>query len=414
MGLQLRCARRYHGDRFLTATGRSVFTIREGIALSILTLAAGGFTVVGASENAPLIRTALGLSELGVGAIASIAYLGAMLTSRLGGRTTDRCGPTIVIFIGLAVLATGSGVAAIAPHVVVFYLGVLLAGLGYGVINPATNVLANPVTARRRGLVMSAKQAGVPLGGIIAGAVLPAIGSAYGWRLAFLAPLLLCAGVAVLMWWRGRRRVALHGLATDVARSAVHMRLPHGFGYGFVMAGAQVSIFAFTAVYLVEVRGLSANRAGLGVSLLLLGGIVGRPLWGWLSDLYPEQRLRVLQGASLLGAVSIAGIWTVPIVVMPVALLVVGLCSVGWNGVYVAAVAEAGEPHEVGWTTGASLTMINFGAVLCPLLIGLVVQVTHSWGWGWSACSVVSLLGAVVVAGSRIQPDTESTVSPAS
>ncbi len=397
----------------MTTVGRRVFSIREGIVLSVLTLAAGGFTVVGASANAPLIRAGLGLSDVGVGAIASIAYLGAMVTSRAGGRTTDRLGPTVVISAGMVAMAAGTGLAAISPQAMVFYLGLLLAGLGYGVVNPATNVLANPSTARRRGLVMSVKQAGVPLGGIAAGAVLPAIGSIYGWRWAFLAPLLVCTGVAVLTNLRGRRRVALHGLATDVVRSSVHMRLPHGFGYGFAMAGAQVSIFAFTAVYLVEARGLSANRAGLGVSMLLLGGVVGRPVWGWVSDLHPDQRLRILQAAALLGAMSITAIWTVPVAFLPVALATVGACSVGWNGVYVAAVAEAAEPHEVGWMTGASLTVINLGAVVCPVVTGLIVQLTHSWAYGWLSCSAVSLMGVVVIVASRANPGTESRVESA-
>jgi MFS family permease len=383
---------------------RRRFSIGEGIALSVLTLAGGGFTVVGASANAPLIRAGLHLSEVGVGAIAAFAYLGAMVTSRTGGRFTDRLGPTIVIFAGMTAMASGTAVAALAPGAVVFYLGVLLAGLGYGVVNPATNVLANPSSARRRGLVMSVKQAGVPLGGIVAGAVQPFIGSAYGWRWAFLAPFLVCAGVAVLVQVRGSRRAVAHGHDTDVLRSSVYLRLPHGFGYGFVMAGAQVSIFAFTTVYLVEARGLAPGRAGLGISLLLLGGVAGRPMWGWLSDLYPDQRLRVLQATSLLGGVAICSVWAAPAYLLPVALAAVGVCSVGWNGVYVAAIAEAGKPHEVGWTTGASLTLINLGAVACPVVIGLIVQLTHSWAWGWSCCAGMNLLGLVVVAASRIDP----------
>jgi MFS family permease len=383
---------------------RPPFALREGVALSVLALAAGGFAVVGASANAPLIKADLGLSEVGVGAIASVAYLGAMLTARPAGRATDRFGPAVVLATGLLVMAAGVTVVATAAVAAVFYVGIAVAGLGYGIINPPTNVLANPGRAQRRGLVMSVKQAGVPLGGIVAGAVQPSVGAAYGWRWAFLAPFLVCSSVAALAGVRGRLRVAAHGQATDVLRSSAYLRLPHGFGYGFVMAGAQVSIFAFTTVYLVEARGLAPGRAGLGISLLLLGGVVGRPLWGWVSDLYPDQRLRVLQATSLLGALAICGVWAVPSFLLPVALGAVGVCSVGWNGVYVAAIAEAGEPSEVGWTTGASLTLINLGAVACPLLIGLVVQLTHSWVWGWTSCAGMNLLGLAVVAASRIDP----------
>ncbi len=384
--------------------------MREGIFLSVLTLVAGSFTVVGASVNAPLIRAGLGLTEVGVGSIASIAYLGAMFSSRIGGRTTDSRGPTLVIFAGMMTMATGIGVAALAVLPPVFYIGVLLTGLGYGAVNPATNVLANPVTARRRGLVMSVKQAGVPIGGILAGAVLPVIGSNLGWRRALLAPLLLCCSVALLMNLRGRRRISLHGAATQMVRSTVRFRLPHGFLYGFAMAGAQVSIFAFTSVYLVEARGLSISRAGLGVSLLMVGGVVGRLLWGWGSDLFPKRRLRILQALSFLGAISITMVWTVPIGVLPVALAFIGICTVGWNGVYIAAIAEASVPRDVGRTTGASLSMINLGAVITPLATGFIVQTTHSWAYGWISCSALSLLGMAAISFSRIKSETGAEV----
>jgi MFS family permease len=390
--------------------GRATFSMGEGITLSVLALTAGGFTVVGASANAPLIRAGLGLSQVGVGAIASVSYLGSMLSSRIGGRTTDRLGPAVVIAVGLIAMSLGVGLAALAPGVVLFFVGVLLAGLGYGIVNPATNVLANPGAARRRGLVMSVKQAGVPLGGILAGAVLPAVGSSFGWRAALIVPLILCAAVGLATGLRGRVREAPRRSAADVVRPSVRLRLPHGFLYGLGMAGAQVSIFAFTTVYLVEGRGLTPTWAGLGVALLLLGGVVGRPLWGWVSDLLPEHRLRFLQTASLLGALSIALVWTVPDALLPLALLTVGLCSVGWNGVYVAAIAEAGQPDQVGWTTGASLTMINLGAMVCPLVTGLVLQCTHSWAYGWSACSLVSLSAVGVIALSRARPEDVDVV----
>ena len=62
----------------------------EGVVVSVLVLAAGSFTIIGASATAPLIKDSFDLSEVGVGAIASVAFLGALLTSPLGGRLADR------------------------------------------------------------------------------------------------------------------------------------------------------------------------------------------------------------------------------------------------------------------------------------------------------------------------------------
>lgn len=372
-------------------------SIREGLFLSVLVLAVGSFSVIGASANAPLLRDSLGLSAVGVGAIASVAYLGAMLSASPAGRLTDIRGPGQIIVVGLGLLALGDGIALVAPHPVAFYIGILVLGLGYGAINPSTTVVSNPPNPQRRGLVLSIKQSGIPIGGVVAGAVLPSVALEWGWRAAFALALVLCAILAVAVNLRGGYRAQpLTGAALSRARSARRLRLPQGYAYGLVMAGVQVSIFAFTAVYLVEARGLSNERAGLGVSTLLIGGVVGRLFWGWLSDSRPTLRLPVLQATAILGALSILSLLLVPDWALLAALIFVGTTSVGWNGVYIAAVAEACLPHRIGAATGVSLTLVNLGAIVVPLMIGVVVHVFDSWTLGLTVLVVLSGVAGLV------------------
>jgi len=378
-------------------TSRPTRSIREGIVLSVVVLAVGSFSVIGASANAPLLRESLGLSAVGVGAIASVAYLGAMLSASPAGRLTDRHGPSRIIVTGLGLLALGDFIALLAPHPIVFYCGILVLGLGYGAINPPTTVVSNPPNPQRRGLVLSVKQSGVPIGGVVAGAVLPSVGLEWGWRAAFALGLVLCAVLAMTVLLRGGYRAQpLTGSAAARARSARRLRLPQGYAYGLLIAGVQVSIFAFTAVYLVEARGLSNERAGLGVSTLLMGGVIGRLFWGWLSDSRPTLRLPVLQATAFLGALSILSLLLVPDWALIGALIAVGTTSVGWNGVYIAAVAEACLPHRIGAATGVSLTLINLGAIVVPLIIGVVVHVSGSWTVGLTVLVVLSMAAGVV------------------
>lgn len=367
----------------------------EGVALSVVILMVGSFTVIGASANAPTISEALALTPVGVGAIASVAYFGALSTSGFAGRVTDVRGPVPVIVVGLLLLIAGNAVAGLALHAWVFYAGIYVCGLGYGAVNPATTVMSNPPGPRRRGLLMSIKQSGVPMGGILAGAVLPAVALAAGWRTSFLVSLVVCVPVLALVVLRRRDDAAAMAEEREPHQVSRTLLLPSGYLFGLLIAGVQVSIFAFTAVYLVEARGASATEAGLGVSVLLVGGVVGRLFWGWLSDALMAHRLALLQVIAGLGAAALCALAFVPDMLTLPVLVLLGLCSVGWNGVYIAVIAESTPADAVGRSTGTSLSLINLGAIVVPLLVGVLVHRAGGWVVGLLTLAAISVLALV-------------------
>lgn len=403
-GLPSRCARNELDEsarRLMADTEQEKRSVpAQELLVSILVIAVGAFTLVGMSANAPLFRQHFGLSQTGVGAIASTGYIGAMATARIGGAVTDRRGPKIVIVVGLLLFALGA-LSVLAAFMLGFlYLGVLICGFGYGMINPATTVMANPHASRRRGLTLSLKQSGVPVGGMLAGALLPSVGAAAGWRVSLLLPISMALVVLIIVLWLYKQESAPVTRMAVVLSGHVKLRLPLGYGYGLFMAGTQVSIFAFTAVYLVEARSLSPSMSGLLLALLFVGGITGRLLWGWLSDLRPEDRIRLLQLVACLGTVLLGVLTVIPDEVVPAVLFFVGVCSVGWNGVYIAAVAEA-QPERIGAVSGTSMVLINLGAVVFPLIVGILIESFGGWQAGWFACAGLSLGGAGVITVSR-------------
>jgi MFS family permease len=377
-----------------------------GLAISLAALAAASLTAVAFSADAPLIRGTFGLSEVEVGAIASCVYAGAAATSVAGGRLTDRLGPAPVLVLSVAALAMGAAVAAVAPTRWLFFAGVVGAGLGYGLVNPPTNVLANPRSPRLRGLAMSVKQSGIPLGGILAGVLVPPAAGAVGWRWATAVPIAGCAAVAAVAALGPRDRGA--GAAADPTdpphnpTGGLRLRLPLAFAFGFLMAGVQVAVFTLLTVYLVDHRGSGATAAGAALALLLAGGLAGRPAWGWLSDRRHADRGRVLQvsavlAAAFLGLLPVAGAGALPVV-----LVGIGLCSVGWNGAYLAAVAEAGDRARIGSTTGRALLLVNLGAVAVPPLVGLLSAEGTRWPLAWACCAGLSLASGAVLQWGRV------------
>ena len=136
---------------------------------------------------------------------------------------------------------------------------------------------------------------------------------------------------------------------------------------------------------MVADRGIDARtRAGAALALLLVGGVVGRMFWGWVSDRVHGNRLRVLPadlvaGRGRAGAGCAFGWAGCCYVVLPL----IGLTSVGWNGVFITAITEAADPARPAsaMVSGRSRWSVCLGSVLIPPGFGWVVHALDSRTW---------------------------------
>jgi MFS family permease len=130
----------------------------------------------------------------------------AMLVSLVfGGNLSVRWGACRVTQFGLGLLIVGC-VIAVLPHVAFVFLSAVALGLGYGLITPsASHLLARFTAAKNRNLVFSFKQSGVPLGGVAAALIAPAIAVSAGWQWALVGNTVAMALLVPLLE-RGRAR----------------------------------------------------------------------------------------------------------------------------------------------------------------------------------------------------------------
>ena len=145
---------------------------------------------------APELRDQFGFSRAEIGLLTSFYAIGGALSSPVAGRLTDRFGPARVLGLSLLLMACATAGGALARSGLVLMAAAFVAGWGYGGMNPATNVIVAGRLGQRLGFFLSLKQTGVPIGGFVAGLVLPAVAIAYGWRWAFAVGALLTAGAA--------------------------------------------------------------------------------------------------------------------------------------------------------------------------------------------------------------------------
>lgn len=377
-----------------------------GLSVSVATMATSTFTTLGLSALAPDLRTSFHLTTFELGLIPGLVFVGALTASVPAGSLTDRIGAGRALTLSQLGVATGVAIAALASSGWSFLAGIAIAGLGYGAANPATNVLSTSlVPRRRRALFLSVKQTGVTLGGLVAGATLPRLAQLLGWRQAVgvAIGLLMCGALAGR--WVARRETAgwFEAPHSGAPRPpAVTVRVPGGAPtalFGFVMSGVQLSLAGYLTVYLVDTHGFSKTSAGLALSVAFGAACVGRIAWGWLSDrcFASHATTLVLASAGSLGAlvgiaagVSGPSLWLI--------IVLIGVCSIGWNGVYMALITDRAGQGDLGRATGRGLTAIYGGVAVVPPLLGIVKDLAHSWPVVWTVATGAVLLAATTLA----------------
>jgi MFS family permease len=343
-----------------------------------------------------------------------------MLSGLACGALIARYSPVRVcqISIGLAAAGLALGTGALLPLV---FAAAALIGSGYGMVNPvASHILVSAAPPRMMSLIFSIKQTGVPLGGALAGALVPTLILSLGWRGSAAVIALLCAAAV---------------LAIQPARAGeARAQLPRGSGsmadffapLGMVLASppvlelaivsmifgsAQLALSVYFVSYLNLELGYSLVSAGLIYSVAHAAGIAGRITWGAVADRWLSSRsmlgLLGLMMASAGAAVACFDAdWPLPAVVLVSALF--GASAVGWNGVYLAEVARRAPPGRVGAITGGTQFFTFVGALAAPPLFGLVVGFAGSYGKAYllfcllpALAGVRMLFGARAIAGSR-------------
>ncbi len=368
------------------------------VGLSLAALTSANFAIVALGVLAPELQLEFGFSKAEVGLLVALVFIGGALTSYPSGRLTDRIGAAPVMGWSLVMFALVMVAAAVAPDAALFLLLLALAGLAYGGVNPPTNVAVASTATQRLGFLLSIKQSGVPLGGLVAGLVLPPIVVVAGWRWALAAAALSAVAVALATPLIRGARVLPRLDAESHHDHGLSRRELGGLGaFGFVMSGVQWSMFAHLTLFLTEERAFGLAAAGGALALAQGLGAASRLVWGWLSDL-PGHRLTIMGILSLVALICLAVIATgVEGPALWVVLAITGTTVIGWNGAYYALIADRAGTQGIGRASASALIFIFAGSLTVPPLLGLSVDATDSWTPFWVIAAVLVALAGVAL-----------------
>jgi MFS family permease len=338
---------------------------------------------------APMMMASAGMPPAAYGLLAGASGLGSVWLYMANSAFTLPLGPVRALIGGVVIGVTGAVLIATGIYALMI-VGALLVGFSYATTSPAgSQILAENTPPFRRNRIFSFRQAGVPLGGAIAGLAGSAVAVQYGWRVALAAivVLLLVTSIPLLMGSRRfngssdrpRFRIAALFAISNLRQPFLTvagipgLRLVALGSIGF--ATVQGTLNAFFVTYLANGLGYDLKLAGFLYALNQATSVAGRVIFGLVADWVGSTRLvlcslAVMSSASAIAIASIGADWSTPALI--VVAVASGLSVATWNGLWIAEVAAL-SPGRVSEAT-AGATFFLFGTyVVVPPVAGLVI-----------------------------------------
>ena len=357
---------------------------------------------------APEAAPDLGLDPKFIGPFTSVVYFIAAFVGAVTGGLIARFG-AIRVCQSTMVAAAAAMLMLAAGHPLPALISACLLGFNYGPFNPASaHILSGLSSPRWQPFVFSVKQTGVPLGGALAGALVPLLVIGVGWQGAAIAVGAVGIVVAVLLqplqarFDRDAGPVSVSALINVWAPLRLVMIDPVLRRYtftAFAYAGCQVSAGVFMVVYLTENHGLTLTLAGLILTCMQIGGFAGRLLWGAVSERYLSSRvmlvlLGIMAAVCLLLTAMMSGDW--PRSAIAIVSTLLGMSIFGWNGVMLSEIATHSPPGMAAETTAGMQFVMFGGVVIFPVGFGLVAA-SAGYATAFGALAVLAVWGLALL-----------------
>jgi sugar phosphate permease len=371
----------------------------------------------------PAMTKEFGLSPQASGLILSAFYWAYVLFMIPGGRLVDRLGPKNVFGIGSVIWGfTTVALAAATGFVGTFVMRLVMGASEAPSYPAASSVVRDWFPKKERSFASGTFNNGSKLGATLAVPMVSTLVGLAGWRGAFVVSGVLAAlfGVFWLWWYRSPRSHAqlsaaeLRYIESDQESIATSSKIKWtklltnrsiaAMSVGFFAVNF-VSYFFFTwfPTYLITTFHLSILSFGLLGMLPGIAAIIGGFIGGWASDaLYRSGRsvtvarklplVVCLLGSSVIGLAAFS-----PTIGLTLTLLcLANAFATGAGSVLWALPGDIAPARDLVGTIGSIQNAVaNLAGIVCPILIGVVLGVTHSFVWPLVIAGIVAVIGAL-------------------
>ena len=389
------------------------------------TIAAHGFGRMSYTIILPAMKDGLGFNYTQLGLLGTGNFIGYLTMAIIGGFLAAHFGTRIVITAALVLMGITMILTGLAQSFGLAFVMRLLTGLGNGASYvPAMALGSAWFTMKKRGFATGIVSAGIGIGTLISGLVVPPILAAFvtnGWRFSWYilgGAVLVIAGIVFQFVRSNPQEKGLEQVGsekseavpsdappiektatpklTSTIKSVVKMGAVWYLGVVYFFYGLSYIIYmVFFAAYLVKEVGLSQEFAG-GLWALVGGlSIFCGVIWGKISDVLGRSR-----GAAL--AYLVLGLSYIIYALIKVDLgfylsaILFGLTAWSIPTIMAAAAGDFVGPRLAPAGLGFITLFFGIGQALGPAIGGYLADASGSFTLPFLIAGVISLVGMVL------------------
>jgi predicted MFS family arabinose efflux permease len=360
------------------------------LGAATLAQASASFVIQGLGALTGFLQSTFSLNGTAVGVLVTAAALAPIAVMLKVGDLLDRRHEGTILLGGALLMVAGVAGAGLAPNYPLLLAGLFVAGAGYSTVQPGgSKAVAQYFSTGRRGLAMGIRQAGLPVGGAVAAAILPVVAHSYGWRCALTLAAVVVGGGGLVFYTAYRRPPPDMPNQQDAMRLSLRARVAEALQYrwlrpviysGITLVTAQFAIQTYLMLFLRDIHHIQLTRAAWVLVVVQVAGGAGRILLAAFSD-GPDRTRRgpiiasMLATASLMtGLPLLSASTSLPPLFIFAAFL--GFFAFGWYGPWVVHITEAAPSCATGLLLSVAMTANQIAIAATPPLLGFLHDIS--------------------------------------
>ncbi|ARO58096.1 Permease [Bacillus cereus] len=378
-----------------------IFATVAQTTATLITYGVGAFALFWKEEYA--------LTNTEIGLLVSVVNIGPLFCMLFVGRLLDQYNEKLLISIGSFLL----GGSFLLTNMVNGFNGLLfvlfISRNVFIVFRSQEEVRKKKSGSQKenRGLAMGIRQAGIPIGGTLAGVLIPVLTIKYNMAYAVNSIACICIIGGFLFFIFYKEPYIQEKVKQERSKLSFWMQLKEVmckkelyaiYITGICMISLQMVLVAHFIKFLVLEQSITPILAGKVFSVMFFSGMVGRVILAATSDLFYKGNRRTLLFITVCISIFfililVMSIHTITNVLYGVSALL-GFFSIGWFSLFITEVAESASEESVGMTVSFALTLNQIAIIAAPALFGYIVD-KKGYTYAWLCIVVLLTISAV-------------------